>query len=113
MNATISDVPRTLRHTDTDEQWRERSLEEKVHCTAVDAAYRLRGIAGVHYSIAFADTTHEHKRPEYIFLAGCLRDIALALERVTKAQMAEWNAADPLEKTSKRSRKRAGRRAAT
>jgi hypothetical protein len=83
--ATTLDVPRTLRHSDTDEQWRERSVANKIHVTAVDAAHRLRGCA----------TTPVHSRPEFAFLASSVNDIALALERATDAQLAEWNAETP------------------
>lgn len=86
------DVPRTLRHSDTDEQWRARSVANKIHVTAVDAAHRLRGLAHVHYAIALCATTPVHSRPEFVFLASSVNDIALALERATDAQLAEWNA---------------------
>jgi hypothetical protein len=43
------EVPRTLRHLDTDKQWAERDTASKLYCTAVDAAHRLRGLADVLY----------------------------------------------------------------
>jgi hypothetical protein len=85
----IPDVPRTLRHMDTDARWAERDTANKVHCTAVEAAHRLRGLADLLYGEAVHS---EHHRPAFAFLGAAAKDIALALERATKAQRAEWEA---------------------
>jgi hypothetical protein len=86
---TIPDVPRTLRHMDTDAQWAERDTANKVYCTAVEAVHRLRGLADLLYGEAVHS---EHHRPAFAFLGAAAKDIALALDRATKAQWAEWEA---------------------
>ena len=83
-------VPRTLRHLDTDEQWDERSTENKLSCTASDAAFRLRGIADVLYSTGL---NQSHIRFKMAFLGAAVTDIALALERAHKALWVEQEAA--------------------
>jgi hypothetical protein len=98
-------VPRTIRHLDTDEQWNSRSIENQVHCTASDAAYRLRGMAQLLYALSL--TEGRPRGVELAFLGGSANDIALALERVTVAQWAAREARD-----AKHLRKAAGRRAA-
>lgn len=85
----IPAVPRTLRHLDTDEQWAERDTASKLYCTATEAAHRLRGIANVLYSIGCGGGYDVNSA---LFMGSSLKDIALALERVTKAQWAEWEA---------------------
>jgi hypothetical protein len=104
------DVPRTLLHLDTDEQWRERSVDSKLQCTATEAARRLRGLAATLYGIG-ANTGH--RLHEMLFLGAAATDIALALERVTKANWAMREAADrkPARKAATKPRKRSGRRA--
>jgi hypothetical protein len=49
MTTTIlmPNAPRTLCHLDTDKQWAGRDTHRTLHCTAVDAANRLRGLANV------------------------------------------------------------------
>jgi hypothetical protein len=53
--------------------------------------FRLRGLADVLYSIG---VHNGHQREEMMFLGGSMKDIALALERATEAQWAEWQAED-------------------
>ena len=89
MSKMIPAVPRTLRHLDTDEDWAKRDTVSKLHCTATEAAHRLRGIANVLYSIGCGGGYDVNSA---LFMGSSLKDIALALERVTKAQRAEWEA---------------------
>ena len=104
----IPTVPRTLRHLDTDEQWAARDTGSKLYCTATEAAHRLRGIANILYGLGVGGS---HGVDMSLFMGGALKDIALALERVTKAQWAEWEAEDtkpvnrlpaPAKKTARR-----------
>ena len=85
----IPDVPRTIRHLDTDEQWAKRDTTSKLHATAAEAAWRLGGLSSVLFGLGIYD---DSRRRELSFLGSAVKDIALALERVTEAQMAEWNA---------------------
>jgi hypothetical protein len=87
----IPAIPRTLRHMDTDEQWAERDTVSKLYCTATEAAQRLRGIANILYGLGVGGS---HGVDMALFMGGALKDIGLALERVTKAQWAEWEAAN-------------------
>jgi hypothetical protein len=107
---TTPDIPRTLRHLDTDEIWAERDTASKLHVTAVDASHRLRGMADVLFGLGLTSGVGLH---QLSFLGAALKDISLSLERVTKAQMAEWNAAD-FQKPAKRGKKpgKSARRAA-
>jgi hypothetical protein len=104
------DVPRTLRHLETDEQWRERSVDSKLQCTADEAAQRLRGLADTLYGIGL---NTGHRLHEMLFLGAAASDIALALERAMKAKRAVWETAvrKPPRKTDAKPRKRSGRRA--
>ena len=106
-----SSVPRTLRHLDTDAQWAERDTASKVHVTATEAAWRLRGLANVLFGIGIHT---DHRREEMSFLGSALKDIALALERVTKAQWAEWEAENdkPAKRLPAPAKKTTGRAAA-
>jgi hypothetical protein len=87
----IPDVPRTLRHMDTDEQWSERSAENKLGCTATEAAHRLRGLASVLYGLGM---TTSHRLHELSFLGAAVSDIALALDRAQRAHWATQEAED-------------------
>lgn len=88
---TITDVPRTIRHLNSDQQWAERDLTSKAHVTATEAAHRLRGLAGVLYGIGLSTN---HRGPEMAFLGDAAADIALALERVNRAMWSAWEAKD-------------------
>ena len=88
---TIPDVPRTMRHLDNDQQWAQRDIASKMHCTAVDAAYRLRGLAHVLYGIGVGK---DFMRKEMHFLGATADDVALALERASAAQWEHWEAED-------------------
>ena len=88
---TIPDVPRTLRHLDTDKQWTERDTPNKLYCTAVEAGYRLRGLAHVLYGIGVGK---DFMRKEMHFLGAAADDVALALERASAAQWEHWEAED-------------------
>ena len=107
---TIPDVPRTIRHGDTDEQWRARSIDSKMHSTAVEAAHRLRGLSDILYSVGLGAG---HQLRQFLFLGAAAADIALALERASKAQWAAWEAEDrkPARKPAAKPRKATGRRA--
>lgn len=82
-------IPRRLRHMDSNAQWAERSPENRLICTASDAAFRLRGFASVLRSIQLTFAAHEITR--HAFLASTIDDIALALE---EARQAAWDAAE-------------------
>src|ERR1700744_1638725 len=88
-NEHTTPVPRTIRHLDTDEQWAARDTASKLYCTATEAAHRLRGIANLLYGLGVGGS---HGVDMALFMGGALKDIALALERVTKAQWEEWQA---------------------
>jgi hypothetical protein len=113
---TNADIPRALRHLDTDQQWAERDLNSKAFATATEAAHRLRGLANVLYGIGIST---EHRREEMSFLGAAAKDIALALERVNKAIWNSWEErdakhaakSDAKTKKTKRRRKAHGRRA--
>ena len=88
---TITDVPRTIRHLETDQHWAERDLDSKAFVTAGEAARRLRGLASILYGIGVST---DHRRDEMAFLGDATQDIALALERVNKAIWDGWEAKD-------------------
>jgi hypothetical protein len=103
-------IPRTLWHIDTDEDWAKRDIGSKVHVTAKEAAWRLRGLGNVLFGLGIHD---HHNRNAMAFLGNSVNDIALALERVTKAQSAKWDAeTDKLVKRLPAPTRKARRRAA-
>ena len=110
---TNADIPRMIRHLETDQQWAERDLDSKAFITASEAAHRLRGLANILYGIGVST---DHRRPEMAFLGDAAQDIALALERVNKAIWNSWEAkdaklaakSDAKTKKTKRRRKAAG-----